>query len=88
MKSPTDGRHAPRRTLRLDVQAFYAADLTGALINDLSETGLLIETPTVMEVGERLQVELREIGTTAAHVVWTRRLFLDATSLHAFRERP
>lgn len=70
--APTDGRRATRRTLRLEVQAFSAGDATGALIHDLSETGLLIETSAALKVGETFQVELPEIGTTPGRVVWAR----------------
>jgi hypothetical protein len=73
--TPTDGRRTVRRTLRLEVQAFAAGNATEALIHNLSETGLLIETSAALKVGETLQVELPESGSIDARIVWTRGSF-------------
>ena len=67
-----DERSAARRTLRLEVATSSSQDATEALIHNLSESGLLLETSAELQVGEALQVELPHAGTTTAVVVWTR----------------
>lgn len=66
----TDPRGAARRTLRLEVPAVTSRDRTNALIHNLSETGLLIETSAVVEVGDRLDIDLPNAGPTEARVIW------------------
>jgi hypothetical protein len=66
-----DERSAARRTLRLEVSATSQAATT-ALIHNLSEEGLLLETSADLQVGEVLQVDLPQAGTTTALVVWSR----------------
>ena len=56
-----------RHRLRLPVQAGGAGC---ALVHNLSETGLLIETSDGLELGEVIDVELPETGLRAAKVVW------------------
>lgn len=70
-----DERSAARRTLRLEVPTLSSRDATEALIHNLSETGLLLETPAGLQVGEALQVVLPHAGTTTAIVVWNRGQF-------------
>ena len=67
-----DNRRALRRTLRLEVPARSDGEARAAVINDLSETGLQIETTADLEVGEALQVDLPHAGLTEALVVWKR----------------
>lgn len=67
-----DERSTARRTLGLDVPAYASGDSTEALIHNLSETGLLIETSVELQVGESLQVELSHAGITSALVIWSR----------------
>lgn len=69
-----DERSAARRTLRLEVQA-GVEESARALIHNLSERGLLIETSVELQVGESLQVDLPRIGITTALVVWIRGRF-------------
>lgn len=66
---PGDERGAVRRTLRLEVQSSTVTDAASALIHNLSETGLLIETSVKLDVGEIIAVEMPEVGATAARVV-------------------
>jgi len=68
---PANERGAARRILRLEVQASSSEDSTRALIRNLSERGLLIETTADLTVGEVLHVDLPEAGPSAARVVWT-----------------
>ena len=64
-----DARSAARRTLRLEVPAYSSADATKALIHNLSETGLLVETAADLQVGEALQIDLPHAGPTTALVI-------------------
>jgi hypothetical protein len=73
---PAEGRSAARRTLRLEVPTTTSHDRTNALIHNLSETGLLIETTAGLAVGDGLEVELPEAGVTAARVIWMRGEFV------------
>jgi hypothetical protein len=65
-----DDRAAARRTLRLEVQAASSLATTKALIRNLSERGLLIETTASLVLGETIQVALPEVGSCEARIVW------------------
>lgn len=71
-----DARSAARRTLCLQVSAHASSDVTAALIHNLSETGLLLETSADLQVGEMLQVDLPHAGATTALVIWNRDRFV------------
>lgn len=66
----TDSRGAARRSLNLEVTATSPTDASSALIRNLSERGLLIETAAELAIGETIHVELPEAGTSEARVVW------------------
>jgi hypothetical protein len=73
-EAPTDKvdrRSSNRRILRLHATGRAGSD-DGVVvhIHDLSLTGLLIETAADMSVGDRLEVELPEGGSSLARVVW------------------
>ena len=83
-----DERAAVRRTLRLGVSAYSAGDVAMALILNISEKGLLIETVVKLSVGEMLQVDIPEASACAIRVVWTDNLlagceFVDGVSTGA-----
>ena len=65
-------RSRARRTLRLE--SMVGPD-GRAVIRNLSETGLLLETSEPLNVGEALAVELPEAGAVQAEVVWARAPF-------------
>lgn len=65
-----DPRGAPRKTLRLGVEARIGAATLVATVRNLSLTGLLVETGAALAEGERLTIDLPEAGETAARVVW------------------
>jgi hypothetical protein len=69
-----DERAAVRRSLRLGVQTHRSGNIAMALILNISETGLLIETVVKLEVGETLHVEIPEASASTARVVWTEAL--------------
>jgi hypothetical protein len=66
-----DERIAVRRSLRLGVSASSSGHVAMALILNISETGLLIETLLELAEGETLQVEIPGAIDTAARVIWT-----------------
>ena len=63
-------RRTPRRTLRLEVDGGATAT-----VRNLSETGLLVESPDMLEVGDRVSLELPVAGTAEARVIWARAPF-------------
>ena len=65
-------RSAPRRKLRLQAEgATTSAGDTQVMIHDLSEEGLLIESPVPLTDGEVLEVLIPEAGMAQAEVSWT-----------------
>src|SRR5687768_9929788 len=68
-------RGAARRSLRLEVEGSTVVGQSRAIIRNLSETGLLLESETALAVGEELLVELPQAGAVPARVVWARRPF-------------
>lgn len=66
-----DRRGSPRRKLRLAARGTSASvGIVRVIIHDLSESGLLLESPLKLERGECLEVQLPEQGPTVATVVW------------------
>ena len=66
------GRRAARRTLRLEVGTTSSSqEGTPALIRNLSESGLLLETNARLSPGETVAVDLPEAGVTIAEVIWS-----------------
>ena len=72
VQATTDQRGYCRRTLRLRVEGELSLHATEAIICNLSEQGLLLESTTELTVGERLHVELPGSGMRSAIVVWNR----------------
>ncbi|HKC04147.1 MAG TPA: PilZ domain-containing protein [Sphingomicrobium sp.] len=64
-------RAAARRTLSLRVPALSAGRTDAALIHNLSEHGLRIETDAIVQTGEIIRVELPEAGAVDARIIWT-----------------
>ena len=66
------GRRGARRSLRLEVGTTSSSqEGTPALIRNLSESGLLLETKARLSLGERVAVDLPEAGVTIATVIWS-----------------
>lgn len=63
-----DDRRADRVPVRL-VSA-HDGDYPLMLVN-LSTTGMLLSSPRALNVGDNVRVELPEIGSTVAQVVWS-----------------
>lgn len=65
-------RSSSRRKLRLEAGGSSAsAGEAFVVIHDLSEEGLLIESPIPLAEGETLEVALPEAGTARAAVTWS-----------------
>jgi hypothetical protein len=71
----TDQRGAVRRALRLEIAHDLAEVQSRAIVCNLSETGLLLQSSTALGVGEELTVHLPQAGAVPARVVWTRAPF-------------
>jgi hypothetical protein len=65
-----EGRRAPRRTLRLEVESVGGSDSSSVVIHNISATGLLIETSAAMAIGDAFEVSLPQRGATSVRVVW------------------
>nr|WP_294170184.1 PilZ domain-containing protein [uncultured Sphingomonas sp.] len=71
-RAATQPRRSTRRTLRLEVAGTAGSQSRSAMvIHDLSPTGLLIETEEPLGVGQKLAVELPEVGSFPAEAVWS-----------------
>lgn len=62
---------AARRRLRLETQGALASGAPAeVLVHNISETGLLLETPHELEIGETIEIDLPEAKAVRAQVVW------------------
>lgn len=61
-----------RHTLRLATDVGFGAGKSSALIHDLSESGLRVETSAKIAEGESLFVDLPFVGVREARVIWNR----------------
>jgi hypothetical protein len=75
-KPASDRRSAHRRALSLTIDGTVAGDGMPAIVHDLSETGLLLETLAELGVGDEIDVNLPRLGTTRARVVWSSGAYL------------
>jgi len=61
-----------RRRLQLEVSgALASGNAASVLIHNVSATGLLLETETALSEGERIEIDLPELGLTSATIVWS-----------------
>jgi hypothetical protein len=65
-----EGRSAVRRSLRLGVQAYSSGEIAMALIHNMSETSLLLETVVDLAEGEMVQVDIPSANAPAVRVLW------------------
>lgn len=68
--SNADRRSKVRHKLRLAVIGMHNTNDGDALVHDMSMTGLLIQTRTKMAAKDNIAVELPEVGTVSAIVIW------------------
>ena len=66
-----DPRQSPRTCLRLTISARLGPNQKSVMVHDLSATGLLIETPSRVRLGDEIMVELPECEQAPARVVWS-----------------
>lgn len=72
VQSHTDGRAAPRRKLRLEVQGITAlGEAAMTLIHNISANGMLIETSAELSVGEAFEIDLPNAGAKSAVIIWS-----------------
>lgn len=70
-RSAGKGR-ASRRQLRLPLHGSQATGFEiEALVHNISATGMLVESPAPLEIGEVIDVNLPHSGKTATKVIWT-----------------
>lgn len=71
IESRTDNRGRLRRRLHLELGVEEPGSLsTPATVHNISETGLLLETGSGLEPGERIDVNLPHAGFCTATVMW------------------
>lgn len=63
-------RYASRRVLRLEAQLSADDAREGALIHNLSETGMLISATSDLAIGEKIEIALSGGKTHMAEIVW------------------
>lgn len=63
-------RFARRHHLTLSARVSAGGSAARVVVHNLSATGLLIEADLGLEIGDEVEVELPEAGTTRAEVVW------------------
>jgi hypothetical protein len=68
-------RRTRRRSMRLEVEGGEAGAPATAVVRNLSETGLLIEAPFDLDVGDPVSLDLPETGSAEARVIWARAPF-------------
>ena len=69
-------RASRRRKLLLHAEGVSAStSRTEVIIRDLSEDGLLVESPIALTEGEMLEVVIPEAGTVQAEVAWSSERF-------------
>src|SRR5690606_1378450 len=70
-RDSADLRGAPRRLLHLEVTAAKpSGQSVQALVHNISETGLLLETSTSLEIGDEVTILLPRKAETSALVIW------------------
>jgi hypothetical protein len=65
-----EARLSRRHKLSLDAQAAIGDGAETVMILDLSSTGLLIDSPRELDLGEQVEVELPHVASVRAEVVW------------------
>ena len=67
-----ENRRTPRRKLKLVTEARNQDSALTATIEDLSRTGMLVDSPIELSERDTIDVELPLVGLVTAHVKWTR----------------
>ncbi|MEO6717965.1 MAG: PilZ domain-containing protein, partial [Novosphingobium sp.] len=64
-------RHMRRKLWLPTRGALASGRTTDVLIHNFSATGLLLESPDQLAVGEKIEIDLPHAGATVATVIWT-----------------
>jgi PilZ domain len=64
-------RTKQRRRLRLEAEGSASTAETKVIVHDLSEDGLLVESPIPLSQGEILEVDIPGAGIVQAEVAWS-----------------
>ena len=64
-------RTKQRRRLRLEAEGSASTAESKVIVHDLSEDGLLVESPIPLSQGEILEVDIPGAGIVQAEVAWT-----------------
>ena len=79
----SERRASRRRKLLLHAEGVSGStSRTEVIIHDLSEDGLLVESPIALNEGEMLEVEIPEAGTVQAEVAWSSERFFGCRFNH------
>ena len=71
-----DPRRSVRHTLRLEATAATAdGEWSRVTVHNISASGMLLETPAVLDIGETFEVDLPEAGERRAIVSWASAAF-------------
>jgi hypothetical protein len=70
---PEEGerRTSQRRRLRVEAEGVSSTAGTKVTVHDLSEDGLLVESPIPLSQGEILEVDIPGVGNIQAEVAWS-----------------
>lgn len=60
-----------RRRLFLQASGATAAGAFDVLVHNISASGLLLESPLTLTIGDRIEIDLPEAQATGAQVIWT-----------------
>ena len=67
-----DSRYCRRHRLLLELEAKDSGTQSGTVtVYDISNTGLLIETNSILSIGEMIEVQLPLVGFRTAEIIWT-----------------
>ncbi|MDZ4139476.1 MAG: PilZ domain-containing protein [Erythrobacter sp.] len=71
LKGASNRRYAPRYAVRLPAVGTDAASSFDACINSISSTGMSVQVPIELKVGEVIEIDLPSAGLTSAKVIWS-----------------
>lgn len=74
-RAGADGRDAARHKLFLDARASAGSQAAEILIHNLSSTGILLETTIDLAGNAGIDVDIPEVGTVHAGIVWQSETF-------------
>lgn len=71
IETSIDQRRHRRHTLLLEVETHGSETASSkAIVHDISDTGLLIETQSILSIGEMIEVKLPHSAVMEAEIIW------------------